>query len=90
LKKEYSPRFFQPYLRSENGQKLISGTQVGSGREGLNFQSIRSFKIFTPCLPEQTKIANFLTALDCKSIHNQTQLNALKQYKQGLLQQLFA
>ena len=42
-----------------------------------------------PTIPEQTKIANFLTALDDKISHNQTQLNALKQYKQGLLQQLF-
>jgi len=42
-----------------------------------------------PCEKEQTKIANFLTALDDKISHNQTQLNALKQYKQGLLQQMF-
>jgi type I restriction enzyme S subunit len=42
-----------------------------------------------PCLKEQTKIANFLTALDDKINHNQNQLNALKRYKQGLLQQLF-
>ena len=42
-----------------------------------------------PIFAEQTKIANFLTALDDKITHNQTQLNAMKQYKQGLLQQLF-
>jgi type I restriction enzyme S subunit len=42
-----------------------------------------------PSIPEQTKIANFLTALDEKITNNQTQLNAVKQYKQGLLQQMF-
>ncbi len=42
-----------------------------------------------PSLPEQIKIANFLTAIDDKITNHQTQLNALKQYKQGLLQQLF-
>jgi type I restriction enzyme S subunit len=45
--------------------------------------------ISTPSLPEQTKIANFLTAIDKKITNNQTQLDAVKQYKQGLLQQMF-
>ena len=57
----------------------------------LRFQDFQreKLKIKTPSLPEQTKIANFLTSIDDKISHNQTQLNALKQYKQGLLQQLF-
>ena len=42
-----------------------------------------------PCLKEQTKIANFLTAIDDKIIQTQKQLAAVKQYKQGLLQQMF-
>lgn len=42
-----------------------------------------------PCEKEQTKIANFLTAVDNKIIATQTQLQAVKQYKQGLLQQMF-
>lgn len=42
-----------------------------------------------PCENEQTKIANFLTAIDDKITATQTQLKAVKQYKQGLLQQMF-
>lgn len=42
-----------------------------------------------PCPKEQTKIANFLTAIDDKITATQTQLKAVKQYKQGLLQQMF-
>lgn len=42
-----------------------------------------------PCGKEQTKIANFLTAIDDKITATQTQLKAVKQYKQGLLQQMF-
>jgi type I restriction enzyme S subunit len=42
-----------------------------------------------PCAQEQTKIANFLTAIDDKLSAVQTQLTAMKQYKQGLLQQMF-
>ena len=42
-----------------------------------------------PCVKEQTKIANFLTTIDDKITATQTQLKAVKQYKQGLLQQMF-
>ena len=45
--------------------------------------------IMTPCLKEQSKIANFLTAIDDKLTHTQAQLAAAMQYKQGLLQQMF-
>lgn len=42
-----------------------------------------------PSVVEQTKIANFLTAIDDKITNTQEQLKALKQYKSGLLQQMF-
>jgi len=42
-----------------------------------------------PCVKEQTKIANFLTAIDDKITQAQTQLDTVKLYKKGLLQQLF-
>lgn len=45
--------------------------------------------ISLPCAKEQTKIANFLTAIDNKITATQTQLQVVKQYKQGLLQQMF-
>lgn len=42
-----------------------------------------------PCVAEQTKIARFLSAIDDKITNAQAQLVATKQYKQGLLQQMF-
>jgi len=42
-----------------------------------------------PSIKEQTKIANFLTAIDGKITQVQTQLEAVKLYKKGLLQQMF-
>lgn len=42
-----------------------------------------------PCGKEQIKIANFLSALDDKITATQTQQEAVKQYKQSLLQQMF-
>lgn len=90
LKSEYSPRFLQPYLSSSRGQKSISSTQVGGGREGLNFQAIRSFNVFTPKLQEQTKIANFLKAVDEKITQLSQKHDLLTQYKKGVMQQIFS
>ncbi len=42
-----------------------------------------------PCLEEQTKIANFLTAIDSKIEQVAQQLVAAKQFKKGLFQQMF-
>lgn len=51
--------------------------------------TLTDMPIFLPCIPEQTKIAHFLTALDEKIQHITQQIEATKQYKQGLLQQMF-
>lgn len=42
-----------------------------------------------PCLEEQTKIANFLSAIDDKINHCQSQIANTEVWKKGLLQQLF-
>jgi type I restriction enzyme S subunit len=62
---------------------------VGSTVKSLRLPMFQQMPIQLPSLPEQTKIANFLTAIDEKITNNQNQLNAVKQYKQGLLQQMF-
>lgn len=68
----------------------LRGLSTGDGgRGGLNLQIIKSMDVNLPSVYEQTKIANFLTAIDDKITATQTQLQAVKQYKQGLLQQMF-
>ena len=84
-----NPRFIQSFLSSKAGQDLIDSHQTGSGREGLNFQSIRSFVFQRPCLAEQIKIANFLSAIDQKIEVVAQQIEQAKQWKKGLLQQMF-
>lgn len=51
--------------------------------------TLTEMSVRLPKLAEQTKIANFLTAIDDKISSTKTQLQAVKQYKQGLLQQMF-
>ncbi len=70
--------------------EYIKSTQANTTLPIINKTEFSKFEIPVPSLPEQTKIANFLTAMDRKISHNQNQLNALKSYKQGLLQQMFS
>ena len=63
--------------------------QTGSGREGLNFQSIRQISLHIPTHSEQLKITNFLSTIDDKINQTESQLQQTQQYKKGLLQNMF-
>ncbi|MEX5441083.1 restriction endonuclease subunit S [Acinetobacter indicus] len=85
------PVFVQSFLSSENGQNSIQSKQAGGGREGLNFQAIRSIDFhFPPSKQEQTKIASFLSAVDEKINQLTQKQELLSQYKQGMMQKLFS
>jgi type I restriction enzyme S subunit len=66
LKKESDPRFIQPILSSAKGQSIFESLQTGSGREGLNFESIKKIELDLPLVAEQVKIANFLSLIDLR------------------------
>lgn len=83
------PKFYQAFLSSSKGRKLVSQGQAGGGREGLNFQSIRSFKITIPSLPEQKKIASFLSVVDQKIQQLTRKKELLELYKKGVMQKIF-
>ncbi|SIO95758.1 restriction endonuclease subunit S [Vibrio spartinae] len=91
LKERFSAEYLQAYLASWRGQKLIFQNQSGSGREGLNFESIKSFQIYFPDNPkEQQKIATFLSAIDQKITKLRQKRELLENYKTGVMQQIFS
>jgi len=87
---ELNPVFLNLYLLSQYGQRNINSFQAGGNRQGLNFFQIRSFPIpIPPKKEEQIEIADCLSSVD-ELIAAQTQkLATLKDYKKGLIQQLF-
>ena len=55
----------------------------------INKTEFSKIKIDIPCLEEQTKIADFLSAFDRKLDNQKAQLEHWQQIKKGLLQQMF-
>jgi type I restriction enzyme S subunit len=90
--KEGSLSFFEQYFETTHWHeymKNVSNTGVRHDRMNITNESFFSLPIPYPSLPEQTKIANFLSALDEQINTSQQQLELSKQYKQSLLQQMF-
>lgn len=55
----------------------------------INQTDLKKIKLLLPQIKEQTKIANFLSAIDEKLLHVKTQIEQTKQFKKALLQQMF-
>lgn len=77
---------YQVLLKKENKWSSIS---QGSTFESINKNDINGLKIVVPSLKEQEKIADFLTKIDLSSQKEYDKLKELKQWKRGLLQQMF-
>lgn len=60
-----------------------------SANTNINQESLNELEISIPCLAEQTKIANFLSAIDEKIEYCGDQIGKTEQYKKGLLQEMF-
>jgi len=62
---------------------------TGVGQTNLKKNDVLSCPLSTPNIEEQTKIANFLVATDRKIELANSELEKAKQWKKGLLQQMF-
>lgn len=62
---------------------------TGTSFPAINATDLSSIKILFPSLAEQTKIADFLSAIDQKIEGVNKQLEQAKTWKKGLLQQMF-
>lgn len=88
LKQGYVSYFYYA-INSTKVNKSFRQKANGTAQIGISNKTVDEQLLPVPSIEEQTKIANFLTAIDDKITATQTQLKAVKQYKQGLLQQMF-
>ena len=87
LKNNVANIFLFQYLKAH--EKNIMRLRVGSGLPNIQKGEISKFIVKIPNLEEQTKIANFLSAIDTKINLVTEQLDKAKNFKKGLLQQMF-
>ena len=80
--------FFTYNYLKKNKQRIIS-TYLQGGQGNLSADIIKSLIIPYPSLPEQQKIASFLSAVDQKIELVGRQLVQNQAFKKGLLQQMF-
>ena len=89
LSKLMSSGFSGYLMQTEKVRLQIKTLATGVSVLGISKGNMSKVKLNIPTKPEQTKIVTFLTAIDNKITATQTQLKAVKQYKQGLLKQMF-
>ena len=76
-------------LLTDDFHELIVSTASGTTVKHSSNKVLQSFHFYLPCLEEQTKIANFLSAIDQKIEVVAHQIEQAKTWKKGLLQQMF-
>ena len=86
IKKQY---LFQ-VLQTNSIQKYYTLSLTGTTIKNLGFAAIRNTTIKLPSLPEQTKIADFLSTVDDKIQNQQDKITHLENIKKGFMQKIFS
>ncbi|WP_338646473.1 restriction endonuclease subunit S [Flavobacterium sp. KS-LB2] len=81
--------FLIHFLNSSLILNQFKKENVGGTQKFLSLGIIRNLDILLPSIEEQTKIANFLSAIDEKIELVSNQIQDTQEYKKGLLQQMF-
>lgn len=77
------------YYMMENFLKQALKNSLKASVDSLRLPTIKEMKVNLPSLPEQTKIAKFLSSIDeeIECVNKELELN--KEFKKGLLQHMF-
>ena len=84
------PYYFKYFFQTHQAKKEINSYIRKSTIANLPGSDILRIKVFLPSFPEQQKIASFLSAVDEKTQQLSRKKELLKQYKKGVMQQLFS
>ncbi len=85
-------KFYQYFFESSvwhDYMKSVANSGARHDRMNISGADFFGLPVHEPFEEEQTKIAHFLSAIDDKITTKKTELDKLKTWKQGLLQQMF-
>ncbi|MCI9200321.1 MAG: hypothetical protein HFI03_07865 [Lachnospiraceae bacterium] len=89
VKESYNSFFIFSQTLTEQYHRWVKIMSIRSGQPGINATEYAQFKFLCPCLEEQQKIANCLSAMDRKIEAEKKILEDWKELKKALLQQMF-
>lgn len=88
MKDVLDSQFLSLHFNSK-GLSEVQRLAAGGGKPNLNAGFLRKYRIVYSSLPEQKKIAAFLSAVDARIKHLNRKKELLEQYKKGVMQRLF-
>lgn len=90
LKKDVYSQIYASYYINHKLRKKISSLAKGVSISNVYNSDLKTLDLILPSLPEQTKIASFLTAVDDKLTALKQKKTILEQYKKGVMQKIFS
>ncbi|SNS06427.1 type I restriction enzyme, S subunit [Belliella buryatensis] len=89
-KSEYDPIFINHLLKTPLSRQEITSKSGGSTRYNVSQETLSSVEITIASLPEQQKIASFLSSVDERIELLEQKKEKLEVYKKGVMQQIFS
>lgn len=88
-KAEYIPEYINALLKTSRSRKEITSKSGGSTRYNIGQETLSEAVIYTTEIPEQQKIASFLSKVDEKITLLTKKKELLEEYKKGVTQKIF-
>ena len=90
LKEGTNPFYACQYINSDYGKRFFAKRQIGGGQKNSGAGILGEFPmILPPTIAEQDRIAVFFAKIDSLITLHQLKLDAIKEYRKGMLQKLF-
>ena len=90
ITKQVEKVFIYNTLQLRSIKYFFNSEQTGTTIKNLSLKTIKSTNVYIPSLPEQQKIASFLSAVDQKIQQLSRKKELLELYKKGVMQKIFS